>query len=110
MGGIWRSVPVTYTMMWIGPALAGFPFFAGFYSKDMILEVAYAAHSGPHWRWLMCAASTIYAAVIDYGVHGTQASDEAMAHLHESPNNDIAAYTSPIGAMPGWVGYDGLWA
>ena len=34
MGGIWRQVPVTYAMMWIGSlALAGFPFFAGFYSK-----------------------------------------------------------------------------
>jgi len=34
MGGIWRKVPVTYTMMWVGSlALAGFPFFAGFYSK-----------------------------------------------------------------------------
>ena len=33
MGGIWRKVPVTYAMMWIGSlALAGFPFFAGYYS------------------------------------------------------------------------------
>mgnify|MGYP006237421147 CR=1 FL=1 len=49
MGGIWKKIPVTYAMMWIGSlALAGFPFFAGFYSKDMILEAAYAAHNGPH--------------------------------------------------------------
>ena len=33
MGGIWRQIPVTYAFMWIGSlALAGFPFFAGFYS------------------------------------------------------------------------------
>jgi NADH:ubiquinone oxidoreductase subunit 5 (subunit L)/multisubunit Na+/H+ antiporter MnhA subunit len=32
MGGIWKKVPVTYAMMWIGSlALAGFPFFAGYY-------------------------------------------------------------------------------
>ena len=47
MGGIWRKVPVTYTMMWVGSlALAGFPFFAGFYSKDMILKPPMARIQG----------------------------------------------------------------
>src|SRR3546814_15884717 len=47
MGGIWRKIPFTYAMMWIGSlALAGIPFFAGYYSKDMIVESAYGAHSG----------------------------------------------------------------
>ena len=47
MGGIWKMIPVTYAVMWIGNlALAGIPPFAGYYSKDAILEAAYAAHSG----------------------------------------------------------------
>ena len=47
MGGTWKYIKFTYAMMWIGNlALAGVPFFAGFYSKDMIIEVAYSAHSG----------------------------------------------------------------
>jgi NADH-quinone oxidoreductase subunit L len=47
MGGIWRHIKLTYALMWIGNlALAGVPFFAGFYSKDMVLEVAFAAHTG----------------------------------------------------------------
>jgi NADH-quinone oxidoreductase subunit L len=46
MGGIWSKIPVTYAVMWIGSlALAGIPFFAGYYSKDAILEAAFAAHS-----------------------------------------------------------------
>ena len=39
MGGLWRLIPVTYALMWIGTlALAGIWPFAGFYSKDFILE------------------------------------------------------------------------
>ena len=64
MGGIWRQIPVTYAMMWIGSlALAGFPFFAGFYSKDMILEAAYGVDTGVGLLafWLGCAAALLTA-------------------------------------------------
>ena len=46
MGGVWKHIKVTYIMMWIGSlALAGVPWFAGYYSKDMVLEAAWADHS-----------------------------------------------------------------
>ena len=46
MGGIVQLLPFTYAMMCIGSfSLVGFPFLTGFYSKDVILEVAYAKYT-----------------------------------------------------------------
>src|SRR5271157_2882811 len=47
MGGLWRLIPITYTVMWIGSlSLAGIPPFSGSYSKDAIIAAAYAAGTG----------------------------------------------------------------
>jgi NADH-quinone oxidoreductase subunit L len=116
MGGIWKQVPVTYAMMWIGSlALAGFPFFAGFYSKDMILEAAYGAHSrvGMLAFWLGCAAAFLTAfyswRLLIMAFHGTpRASAEVMAHVHESPRvMTVPLFVLSIGAIfSGWLGYE----
>jgi len=116
MGGIWRQIPVTYAIMWIGSlALAGFPFFAGFYSKDMILEAAYGAHTsvGLLAFWLGCGAALLTAfyswRLLIMAFHGTpRASDEIMAHVHESPNvMTLPLVPLALGAIfAGWMGYD----
>lgn len=44
MGGLVKILPFTYTAMSVGSlALMGFPFLTGFYSKDVILELAYGS-------------------------------------------------------------------
>src|SRR3954465_7329686 len=45
-GGLIRLLPFTSIMLLIGSlSLMGFPFLTGYYSKDLILEVAYATYT-----------------------------------------------------------------
>jgi NADH-quinone oxidoreductase subunit L len=93
MGGIWRKIPATYALMWIGNlALAGVPFFAGYYSKDMVLEVAYAAHSTVGTYAFVCGLLAAFLTafyswrLLILTFHGApRASEEVMHHVHESP-------------------------
>ena len=93
MGGLWRLIPWTYALMWIGSlALAGIPFFAGFYSKDLILEAAYGDHSwfGNYAFWLGSIAALLTAfyswRLIIMTFHGKpRCDDTVLAHVHESP-------------------------
>ncbi|MDX2082914.1 MAG: NADH-quinone oxidoreductase subunit L [Rickettsiales bacterium] len=93
MGGIWKKIPITYAMMWIGSlALAGFPPFAGFYSKDVILEAAFMSHSSYGklaYAMGICAAflTAFYSwRLLFLTFHGkTRANHHTFDHAHESP-------------------------
>ncbi len=65
MGGAVQLLPFTYAMMLIGSlSLVGFPFLTGFYSKDVILEVAYAQYTingnFAYWLGSICVLFTSY--------------------------------------------------
>jgi NADH-quinone oxidoreductase subunit L len=92
MGGVWKKIPITYALMWIGSlALAGVFPFAGYYSKDIILESAYASGGMGHFAyWVGIAAAFLTALyswrLIILAFHGKpRASAEVMSHVHESP-------------------------
>ncbi len=93
MGGIWKLIPITYAIMWIGNlAIAGVPPFAGYYSKDAILEAAWASgtavgHYG-FWCGLIAAFLTAFYSwrLLIMTFHGTPRADHhTMEHVHESP-------------------------
>jgi NADH-quinone oxidoreductase subunit L len=99
MGGLFSKMKVTAILMWIGSlALAGvgIPFlnigFAGFYSKDIILESAFAAHTGAgeyaYWLGIAAALMTAFYSwrLLFMTFHGRKRADEhTFDHAHESP-------------------------
>jgi NADH-ubiquinone oxidoreductase chain 5 len=63
MGGLLRVLPFTYILILVGTlSLMGFPFLTGFYSKDVILEIAYAKYifhgTFSHWLGVLSASFT----------------------------------------------------
>jgi NADH-quinone oxidoreductase subunit L len=115
MGGIWKLIPVTYVLMWIGSlALAGIPPFAGHFSKDIVLEAAYSAHSavGTYAFWCGIAAAFMTAfyswRLLLMTFHGQPRADETvMARVHESPNVMLMPMAMlAVGAVvAGYIGY-----
>ncbi|MFM9842863.1 MAG: NADH-quinone oxidoreductase subunit L [Dongiaceae bacterium] len=98
MGGIYKLVPYTYALMWIGSlALGGIGIpgvfgFAGFYSKDVILESAWGAHSGvgsyAFWLGVIAALLTAFYSwrLLFMTFHGPSRADHhTLEHAHESP-------------------------
>ncbi|WGF89166.1 NADH-quinone oxidoreductase subunit L [Marinivivus vitaminiproducens] len=103
MGGIWKLIPYTYAMMWIGSlALAGIPWFAGYYSKDLVIETAWAAHTGiGNYAFAMGVLAALLTAFYSWRLlfmtfHGEpRASHDTMHHVHESP----LVMTVPLGLL-----------
>lgn len=115
MGGIRSLIPATYILMWIGSlALAGIPPFAGYFSKDMILEAAWGAHTAvgnyAFWIGILVAFLTAFYSwrLLILAFHGLPRADKkTMDHVHESPAVMLLPlFVLAIGAvLAGWLGY-----
>jgi len=93
MGGLRTKIPLTFWLMIIGTlALTGFPFLAGYYSKDLILESAFARATGvgdfAFWLGIIAAGMTAFYSwrLIFMTFFGeSRAPKEVQDHIHESP-------------------------
>jgi len=116
MGGLWRKTPITYVTMWVGAlSLSAIPFFSGYYSKDTILDAAWASGTAVgHYAWVLGTIGAFMTAfyisrVMFMTFHGEpRAGEEVMHHAHESPwVMLIPLIVLAIGAaFFGFLGYD----
>ncbi len=87
MGGLWKKTPVGAALFIVGAlALAGVPGFAGFFSKDLILEeLLHAGHIVPLLLLVVSAGLTAFymtrvVAIAFFGEPGARS-----AHAHDAP-------------------------
>ncbi len=90
MGGLWRYMPITWITSFIGSlALIGFPGFAGFFSKDSIIEAVAVSHlPGAGFAYFAAVAGVFVTAFYSFRLfflvfHGNERfRDAAAAHAH----------------------------
>ena len=114
MGGLRTKMPITYANFWMGSlAIIGIFPFAGFYSKDLVLESAYTAGGYGSLAFVLGIIAAILTAIYSLKIimltfHGkTRLSAKAFDHAHESPNiMNIPLLVLVAGTLfAGMVGY-----
>ena len=93
MGGLFKKIPFTATMMWIGSlAIIGFPYLSGYYSKESILENAFYASNGiAYFAYLVGILTALLTAFYSWRLlfltfHGeNRSNNKTYDHAHESP-------------------------
>lgn len=93
MGGLKRHMPITYWTCLVGSlALVGFPGFAGFFSKDLVIEaVKLSNQPAALYAYILLVLGVFVTAFYTFRMffmvfHGDERMDDhTLEHLHESP-------------------------
>jgi NADH-quinone oxidoreductase subunit L len=124
MGGLRKHMPTTYwTFLFATLAIAGFPLFAGFFSKDEILARTFIAGAsnlngyGDLYRvlWYLAVGGALLTAFYMFRAvfmtfHGDfRGDEEAERHLHESPRSMTVPLIilGVLSAVGGFIGIPG---
>ena len=120
MGGLRKYMPITWITSLIGSlALIGTPFFAGFYSKDSIIEAVHASHLwGSGFAYFAVAAGVFVTAFYSFrmyflvfhgkehfrhkpfpGEHDHHDDDHGHAHEPHVPHESPAVVWAPLVAL-----------
>nr|YP_009475741.1 NADH dehydrogenase subunit 5 [Porites harrisoni]AMZ79700.1 NADH dehydrogenase subunit 5 [Porites lobata]AVK80184.1 NADH dehydrogenase subunit 5 [Porites harrisoni] len=93
MGGLIKLIPLTYILVVIGSlSLMGFPYLTGFYSKDLILELAFEQYYLTFAYWLggfSALLTTLYSIRLVYltFLSNTNSRKAIFRHAHEGSWN-----------------------
>jgi NADH-quinone oxidoreductase subunit L len=109
MGGLWKHLPITWITSLVGTlALVGTPFFAGFYSKESIIEAVHHADipgAGiAYWAVLLGVFITSFYSFRMYFLvfHGKERFGAGVAHHGDSPtpvsHEPLEDAAQPVGA------------
>jgi NADH-quinone oxidoreductase subunit L len=117
MGGLRKDIPFTFWMMTIGTlALTGFPLTAGYFSKDAIIEAAYASglHSGAgvyafllltiaagftsFYSWRLVFMTFYGERHVAHDEHGHANDDHSHGHDH-APHESPTVMLIPLGLL-----------
>lgn len=93
MGGVLNFLPFSYAMVLIGSlALMGFPFLSGYYSKDVILEIAYAKYTfSGHFAFWLGSISAMFTSFYSMRLifltflGEVNSTKVAVKHIHDAP-------------------------
>ena len=93
MGGVLNLLPFSYCMILIGSlALMGFPFLSGYYSKDVILEIAYAKYTlSGHFAFWLGSISAMFTSFYSMRLifltflGEVNATKNVIKHVHDAP-------------------------
>ena len=122
MGGLRTHIPITFWMMTIGTlALTGVGIpgtmigFAGFFSKDVIIESAFASHSvASGFAYVLLVVAALFTSFYSWRLAfltffgRPRASADVMHHVHESPMVMLVPlYILGIGAILAGVIFEG---
>ncbi len=95
MGGLRKYMPITYWTSLVGSlALIGTPLFAGFYSKDAILEAVHASHTpGAEYAYWAVLSGVFITALYSFRMfflvfHGKERFRAAAAHDEHGHDHD----------------------
>ena len=118
MGGLRRYMPITWITMWIGTlALTGMPGFAGFFSKDAIIEAVQESHRWGSGYAYLCVLFGVFVTalysfrllymtfhgkerfIVEHGGHHGHDDDHghhAPGHLAHAPHESPWVVTVPL--------------
>jgi NADH-quinone oxidoreductase subunit L len=118
MGGLARRMPFTFGVFLLATlALCGLPPFAGFFSKDEILWLAYASDRGSLALWLVGTAASfltafyMFRAVFMTFFGASRVESRLAQHIHEPPPtmSVVLAVLALGSVVAGYVGLPAFW-